>query len=337
MTEMPEEVREILRRANAEIIRLRARVGELEPRAELATSLIDRNLDVLEGLLERKAEGNPYHKGSGEGGGQFTSGPSGGSGAHAKPHGKHHAKRQRRKERKKRERKKTAKKSGKPLAKSPSGGGGGSGGKGGTGTASKAGSGTSTGSASSHKMTAKELADRVKKGKPPEYVSEKARRAAENQNKTDKTVQDYTKNNEHVMAKRLGGKSFPDNDPADIHVTLKDGSMRGLELKTLTHGKNDKVTMKGSALARKVGLQKETGNTMYTLVADHRDRFEGGKNKHLYSGNELYLKAGTGSFRVGTMYPVKNIAEAKRLVQMSPAELAKIDPRLKGDTRGTSK
>ncbi len=61
--------------------------------AELLATLaeIDRTWDLL-----RADKGNPNHKGSGAGGGQFTSGQAGG-GSGSKSHGKHHAKRQRRK------------------------------------------------------------------------------------------------------------------------------------------------------------------------------------------------------------------------------------------------
>lgn len=62
-----------------------------------ATLTLATRATYLHGLLARAGEGNPNHKGSGPGGGQFTSG-SGGGGSSAK-HGKHWAKRQRRKAR----------------------------------------------------------------------------------------------------------------------------------------------------------------------------------------------------------------------------------------------
>ena len=113
MIELPEQIKALMRtaatelvRRDAEIVGLRARVGELEPAAALTDRLIerllDRRLDELEGLLGRHGEGNPNHKGSGEGGGQFTSGPGGGSGAGHGHEGKHHAKNMRRREKKKR-------------------------------------------------------------------------------------------------------------------------------------------------------------------------------------------------------------------------------------------
>jgi DNA topoisomerase-1 len=93
---------------DAEIARLRARIGELEPSAAMSDRLLDRllgrQLDDLEGLIERHSEGNPNHKGAGPGGGQFASSPGGGSG-HGKGNvpGKHHAKNKRRREKKARE------------------------------------------------------------------------------------------------------------------------------------------------------------------------------------------------------------------------------------------
>ncbi len=71
-------------------------------------SEIDEVLEALEEeIIIRKSGGNPYHKGSGADGGQFTTGPSGGT---EKPHGKHYAKNQRKKRKKpKRTRRKVAK------------------------------------------------------------------------------------------------------------------------------------------------------------------------------------------------------------------------------------
>lgn len=309
----PDRVLAALRRSNGEVARLRAIV---EDRAA-GDAEIGRALDELEAIV-RKAEGNPYHDAEGH----FT-GPGGVGHAAGKAPGKHHAKRQRRKARRaKRARKPgAAPKAGAAKEKAPA----------------KAKAKGQSAPKREHAPNAKERADRIKKGKPPEYASEKARRAAESQNKTDKSVQDYTKANEHELAKKLGGESFPDNDPADVHVALKDGSTRGIELKTVTHGKNDKITMKASALARKADFQRETGRTMYTVIEDHRDTFAGGKNAGLYSGNRLYLRIGTGSYRISNMVPVKDYAELNRLVRMTPAELRKLNPKFAGDTRGTDR
>jgi Phage portal protein len=238
---------------------------------------------------------NPNHVASGDHGGEFASG--GGAGGAAKAHGKHWAKRQRRKAKKR-----------KPGEKRQ------------------------------HKPTAKAKLDRLKKGKSVEYKSVKAQRAADHQTLTTGREQKYTKANESAMAARIGGESFADNGAVDI--TVKIGKQtHGIELKTLVQGKNDKVTMaakpkpyeKESAIDRKVKWQNENGTTVHTVVADHRDKFAGGENKELHSGNELYYKRGTGSFRIGAMHPVKDIGELHTLMKTPYDKLPK---KAQGDQRG---
>lgn len=181
-------------------------------------------------------------------------------------------------------------------------------------------------------MTAKEKADRVKKGKPLEYASEKAARAAKHQNKTDGKIQEYTKANEARFAARIGGVSFPDNEPADVEVKVARRT-HGIEMKTVTHGKNDKITMKASAIARKVEWEKAHGTQMHTVTLDHRDRGIGGPGaKALHSGHEIYYKRGVGSFRIGQMHKVKDETELKKLMAM-PYD--KLPPAAQGPKRGT--
>jgi hypothetical protein len=162
------------------------------------------------------------------------------------------------------------------------------------------------------KLTTSEKADRLKKGKPLTGLSEKAKRAQASQAKTDGEVQTYTKANEDRLAQRLGGKSYPDNGPTDVESQIGNKT-RGTELKTLVHGKNDKVTMKKDALARKYAWEKENHSKMETVILDHRDRFAGGKNAAHYSGHEIYYKRGLGSLRISSMHKVKDDAELKQL------------------------
>ena len=240
---------------------------------------------------------NPNHVPSGEHGGEFASGVGAGGATAHKAHGKHWAKRQRRKAKKR-----------KPGEKRQ------------------------------HKPTAKAKLDRLKKGKPAAYKSEKAARAAKHQSLTTGREQNYTKANAHAMAARIGGESFADNGAVDI--TVKIGKQtHGIELKTLVQGKNDKVTMaakpkpyeKESAIDRKIKWQNENGTTVHTIVADHRDKFAGGENKELHSGNELYYKRGTGSFRIGAMHPVKDIDELHTLMKTPYDKLPKA---AQGNRRG---
>jgi hypothetical protein len=301
-----------------------------------------------------RSEGNPNHVGSGPKGGQFTSG-SGGGGVGGKPHGKHFAERQRRKAKLKAKQKEVVKKhtgerkekrqqhmASLKAAKNPkeraklrekyrgdhektvT-----------THAAERKAVSTET-RESTHSPTEKAKLDRLKKGKPEEYKSEKARRAAENQSITDKSTQDYTKANENTFANRIGGKSFPDNDPIDIHVPGGGvgGKDAGIELKTLTHGKNDKITMSSGALERKDAWESESKTQMHTVALDHRDRFGEGKNASLYSGHEIYYKRGVGSFRISSMYKVKDEAELKLLLKTPYDKLPKA---AQGPVRGVKK
>ena len=188
--------------------------------------------------------------------------------------------------------------------------------------------GDGSGSKSSTKRLRKKLqgklTDREKKGKP-KVLSAKAALAQKHMALTDRTVQNYTKANEHVFANHINGKSFPDNDPIDIQVQRGGvkGTNAGIELKTLTHGKNDKITMSGGALGRKDQWEKENKSQMHTVALDHRDRFEGGKNASLHSGHEIYYKRGIGSFRIGSMYKVKDVNELRTLMKTPYKQLPK--------------
>ena len=283
-----------------------------------------RALEVIEELtrsmseeieLLRKGSGNQHHVPSGPHGGEFASGGGSGGSAHQKSpyeHGKHYVKRQRQK----------AKKQAELANKTGAGGGGGK-----------------PSAKREHSPSAKAALDRVKKGKPVDYKSDKARKAAESAGPTDAEVQRYTKANEFTLAKKIGGQAFPDNGPVDVTKTLDDKKHHGVELKTLIYGKNDKVTMAvkpksyedKSAIERKVDFQNEHNTTVHTVIDDHRDRFRGGENKHLYSGNALYYKRGTGSFRLGSMHPVKDHAH---LVELMNTPYDKLPAKAKGDRRG---
>ena len=163
-----------------------------------------------------------------------------------------------------------------------------------------------------HVLTASEKADRLAKGKPLTGLSDKARLAQISQTKTGKEEQDYCKPMEAKLAARLGGKAYPDNGPTDVE-TKYGGKTKGTELKTLVQGKNDRINMKPTALARKYEWEKANKSKMETVILDHRDRFSGGKNAALYSGHEIYYKRGLGNLRIGSMYKVKDDAELKRL------------------------
>jgi hypothetical protein len=165
------------------------------------------------------------------------------------------------------------------------------------------------------KLTAKEKADRLSKGKPLTGLSEKALRAQATQNKTDAEVQQYTKANEFAFAKRLGGdaKAFDDNGPTDIEMT-HGGKLHGFEVKTLTHGKNDRVNMKPDALERKFDWETANTSKMHAVILDHRDKFAEGRNADIHSGHEIYYKRGLGNLRIGAMMKVRDEDHLKELM-----------------------
>jgi HK97 family phage portal protein len=164
----------------------------------------------------------------------------------------------------------------------------------------------------------------TKESVPEPPVSAKSERAKANYKKANKAEQDYGEGQEVHLAKSLGGKPLADNEATDVEVPKAGGKgLHGVEVKTLVSQKNDKITMKKEAIDRKVKWEKTPGNTMHTVVLDHRDKFNGGENASLHSGHEIYYRRGVGSFRVGQMYKVKDVAELKVLMDMPRNKLPK--------------
>ena len=163
-------------------------------------------------------------------------------------------------------------------------------------------------------------------------LSEKALRAKANASRVaGKAEHVYSKDREYELAKKLGGHAMEDNEPVDVLVQDKKNPsiLHGIELKTIVNGRNDKITMKKSALALKEGWLKRKApsnkeknipdsnikwdqvkkRVIHTVVLDKRDAYKGGENKDYYSGHELYYRDGIGSFRIGGMQKVKDSAE----------------------------
>jgi hypothetical protein len=302
MTEPHEHVKALLRAANAEILRLRARVEELEPVADLATSLIDRQLDDLEELIERHSEGNPNHKGSGPGGGQFTSGPGGGGSgatAHAKAgHGKHYAKRKRRREREKRKPRKPQK----------------------TTTSGKKGVDTRV------KLT--------KSDKPRIKDEARAERARATEKRSTAPVQRYAEANEALLIDKIGGTQGTDSGAIDV-VRRMGGKEIGIEVKTIVNkggsktGSQAQIKCEPDQKARKEGWrdQKPERRELHTVVFDDRhiakdlDTGEFIGNAEAYSGHQLYYRRGVGPYRIGGMHKVNSFAELKTLMKTPDDQL----------------
>lgn len=141
-------------------------------------------------------------------------------------------------------------------------------------------------------------------------------------------IQRYSEeHNEPILASGVsvnGGKglSLRDNEPVDVIVTRKGVIAHGIELKTMVSNSNNKITMKASAIERKANWMQENNAPLHTVVFDDHKAYDaGGKGKHDDSQRQMYYKRGSGSFRVGSMHPVKDIAELNTLLDTPDAEL----------------
>lgn len=194
---------------------------------------------------------------------------------------------------------------------------------------------------------------------PEEERSEKALRAKAAHVMVDSAIQRYSEErNEPVLAKHMGGVSFPDSEAVDVAVPrdpkhlkpwqaaadkyradleafkagegkrpekliVKEPAAHGVELKTWSIGANAKLTMKGSAQKRKAEWEVERNATFHTVCYDDRAVYNAnGDGKH---GDEkdrvLYYRRGGGSFRIEGMYQAKDHDELKALMAMSDDQL----------------
>lgn len=105
----------------------------------------------------------------------------------------------------------------------------------------------------------------------------------------------------HGMTKgtRVGGK-----EPVD-EITYFGGRTQGVEVKTLTKQGNDKITMRKDAVQRKFDWSAENdGAPVHTIAIDYRDLAH--PNPNTFSGHRVYFHPGVGSFRLGSMTPVRD-------------------------------
>lgn len=141
-------------------------------------------------------------------------------------------------------------------------------------------------------------------------------------------IQRYSEeHNEPILASGVsvnGGKglSLRDNEPVDVIVTRKGVIAHGIELKTMVSNSNNKITMKASAIERKANWMQENKAPLHTVVFDDHKAYDaGGKGKHDDSQRQIYYKRGSGSFRVGSMHPVKDMTELNVLLDTPDADL----------------
>jgi len=98
---------------------------------------------------------------------------------------------------------------------------------------------------------------------------------------------------ERVVARSVGGRQLPDNEPMDVIVRRRK-TLHGIEVKTIIDGQNDKITMHKDSRERKLKWARETGGSLHTVAV---------------KGDRVWYKPGVGSFRLGTMTEVRTFDE----------------------------
>lgn len=140
----------------------------------------------------------------------------------------------------------------------------------------------------------------------------------------DAKIQRYAEeHNEKRFAKRIGGLSLDDNEPVDVVLPGLGPREHGIELKTMVENKNNKITMKRSAMEAKAKWERKHKAKIHTVVLDDSAVFNAnGDGEHDESKRRIFYRRGYGSFRVGTMYEVKGgMAELKQLLNVDRKKL----------------
>lgn len=130
------------------------------------------------------------------------------------------------------------------------------------------------------------------RGKP--ILNTRQQLALKNMVVVDKAQQDKAEEAERLVTKALHGVQQHNNSPMDVVMKLPNGKQIGLEVKTLLLQKNDKITMKRDALARKTQWGKDNNSAIGTVVLDLREK-----------GMSVFYRSGVGSFRVMHMQEVQ--------------------------------
>jgi len=114
-----------------------------------------------------------------------------------------------------------------------------------------------------------------------------------------KAKQDIARQSEMMIAAQLRSEHYGKSAPVDV-VVKRGAKLIGVEVKTLIDNKNDKITMHGESLARKVKWGHQNHAAMYTVVIDRRA-----------GATHEYYRKGVGSFRLSTLIAVKNGANLR--------------------------
>lgn len=106
---------------------------------------------------------------------------------------------------------------------------------------------------------------------------------------------------ERLIARVVGGEDTDDSQPMDV-VAKVGNRVIGVEVKTILAGKNDKLTMHPSSLARKEAWVRENKASGHTIAVDARGKTPA-----------YYYRSGFGSFRLSSMQRV-TLNQLRKLV-----------------------
>lgn len=188
----------------------------------------------------------------------------------------------------------------------------------------------------SRKPAAAKANNKAAKPVAEEQPNAKAARAKAAHKMVDKTIQRYAEeHNEPAFAKAMGGTSFPDGEAVDVVLPGDTGAVgHGIELKTMVDNGNNKITMKRSAMDRKLKWERKQKAPIHTVVLDDSAVFNAnGEGQHDESKRRIFYRRGVGSFRVNGMHEVKDLAELKTLMNTPNKKLPAAAQRTDGGTR----
>ena len=138
------------------------------------------------------------------------------------------------------------------------------------------------------------------------HPSTKMKRALDSTVKTTKVHQAIADASERILSKSIGIPRTPDNAAFDLRTPDT-----GIEVKTLIHGKNGKITMSKAAIGRKLAEQSAEGIEIHTVVVDRRAAWNSG---NAMGNATYYYRKGVGSFQLSAMKQV-SLAELKEIVR----------------------
>jgi phosphohistidine phosphatase len=110
-----------------------------------------------------------------------------------------------------------------------------------------------------------------------------------------KSEQDIAEQTENELATATGLPKSPDNRPFDLQ-----SRKYGVEVKTMISNTNDKITMNKEAVSRKEAEAKAKSLKTCTVVVDKRGETP-----------KYFIRAGFGSFRLGSMTEVQSLSALK--------------------------